>query len=294
MAAPHGDNEEPHEDEHVNGPARTGPAGQPRRTPPGAGRARATRLPPGTRPSAPRSMPRSQPPQSPRPAPPGPQGSTAAASAAWGSRPARLGPITVVFGALAGGLLTVLAGAEPGWLLGLFVLAATAVGATAVRREAAYLVIPVPALAAFVVAFLAGLIHDRGVDASRTVLAVNALQWMAGSFFWMCLATVLAIAITAGRWLMTGRAGYRRGATWLGRVGLAAPPAGRAAHGPATGSSRALAARPPSARTGEPGSAQRGRTGTGAGDPDGGPDGGTGRTQPLGHEELDTEPSAEA
>ncbi len=124
----------------------------------------------------------------------------------------------MIFGALAGGLLTVLAGAEPGWLLGLFVVSATTAGASAVRRTAAYLVIPVPALAYFVAAVIAGLIHDRGVDTSRAILFVNAVQWIADGFFWMFLATVIAVAITIGRWLMTGQAGYRPGGFWLARM----------------------------------------------------------------------------
>jgi uncharacterized protein DUF6542 len=148
----------------------------------------------------------------------------------WGTRPSRLGPITVIFGALAGGLLTILAGFEPGWLLGLFVIIATAAGATAVRRTSAYLIIPVPAVAYFVVAMIAGLIHDRAADNSRAVLAVNALQWMASGFFWMCLATALAVTIAIGRWLMTGRAAYHPGAPWLVRLTGAWP----TSHGQAT------------------------------------------------------------
>jgi hypothetical protein len=132
---------------------------------------------------------------------------------------------------VAGGILTVLADAEPGWLLGLFVVAATAVGTSAVRRTAAYVIIPVPVLAYFVVAVIAGMIHDRGVDTTRAILFVNAVQWIASGFFWMFLSTVIAIAITVGRWLMTGRAGYRAGLPWVARFGAWAAPdaAGHAA-----------------------------------------------------------------
>jgi hypothetical protein len=199
---------------------------------------------PGQRPVQGRSSPGTptgsrQPGESPRPAP---------AERAWGTRPARLGPITVIFGALAGGLLTVLAGSEPGWLLGLFVIIATTAGASAVRRTSAYIVIPVPALAYFVIAVIAGLIHDRGVDTSRAILFVNAVQWIAGGFFWMCLATIIAIAIAIGRWLMTGRAGYRAGGSWLARMSGAWAPSEATMQG-ADAPSRPPAGRPGSARS---------------------------------------------
>jgi hypothetical protein len=153
----------------------------------------------------------------------------------------------VVFGALAGGFLTVIAGFEPGWLLGLFVIVATAAGTTAVRRTSAYLVIPVPALAYFVVGIIAGLIHDRSVDTSRAILLVNAVQWSSDGFPWMFLATLIAIAIAIGRWLMTGRAGYRAGGYRLARLSRAwsAPDATRQR----AGAVRAPTARPSTARS---------------------------------------------
>jgi hypothetical protein len=165
----------------------------------------------------------------------------------------------VIFGALAGGLLTVLAGSEPGWLLGLFVIIATAAGASAVRRTSAYIVIPVPALAYFVIAVIAGLIHDRGVDTSRAILFVNAVQWIAGGFFWMCLATIIAIAIAIGRWLLTGRAGYRAGGSWLARMSGAWAPS------EATMQGGDAASRPPAGR---PGSARSASTRSGTSRPD--------------------------
>jgi hypothetical protein len=152
----------------------------------------------------------------------------------------------VVFGALVGGLLTVIAGFEPGWLLGLFVIVATVAATTAVRRTSTYLVIPVPALAYFVVAVVAGLIHDRSVDTSRAILLVNAVQWSSDGFPWMFLATLIAIAITVGRWLMTGRAGYRDGGFRLARLSRAwSTPDATGQH---TGAVRAPTARPSTAR----------------------------------------------
>ena len=166
---------------------------------------------------------------------------------AWGSRPGRLGPITVVLGAVAGGVVTVLARAEPGTLLGLFVIAATIAGGFAVRRGSAYLTIPIPAPAYFVVAMLTGLVHDRAIDASGAVLAVNAAQWIAGGFFFMCAATALAIAITVSRWLMTGRAAYGHRPAWAVRraAGPTWTPPARA------GASRTGASRPGASRTSE-------------------------------------------
>jgi hypothetical protein len=119
----------------------------------------------------------------------------------------------VIIGAALGALLTVVAGTEPGPLLGLAVIAATGLGAFAVRPGSVYLIIPVPAPAYLAAAVLAGLIHDRASDTSGAVLAVNAAQWIASGFFAMCAATLLAMAVALWRWLMTGRAAYRRGYT---------------------------------------------------------------------------------
>jgi hypothetical protein len=124
----------------------------------------------------------------------------------WGSRPGRLGIALVIGGALAGLLVTVVTGNEPGVALGIFLLAGTAAGVLAVHPRAAYLIIPVPALAYLAAAILAGLIHDHAADTSHTALAVSAAQWIAGGFFMMAAATALAIAVATVRW-----AAQRRG-----------------------------------------------------------------------------------
>lgn len=124
----------------------------------------------------------------------------------WGSRPGRLGIALVIGAALAGLLVTVVTGSEPGVALGIFLLAGTAAGALAVHPRAAYLIIPVPALAYLAAAILAGLLHDHAADTSHAALAVSAAQWIAGGFFAMAAATVLSIAVAAVRW-----AAQRRG-----------------------------------------------------------------------------------
>jgi hypothetical protein len=106
----------------------------------------------------------------------------------------------VVASAALGALATVLTHREPGTVLGVFVLAATAVAVLIVRPRAVYLIIPVPALAYIIAAIAAGLIHSRGIDTSRTALAVSAAQWIAGGFPAMAVATAMAIVATVARW----------------------------------------------------------------------------------------------
>ena len=60
-------------------------------------------------------------------------------------------------------------------MLSIFLLAGTAAGALAVRPRAAYLLIPVPALAYLAAATVAGLVHDRA--ASSTALAISAARY---------------------------------------------------------------------------------------------------------------------
>lgn len=125
----------------------------------------------------------------------------------WGSRPGRLGVLTVILGAMLGAGITVAAGRDPGLLLGIFLVAATVIAAFVVRPRAAYLIIPVPALAYMAAAIVSGLIHDRSADTTRTLLAVNAVQWIARGFLAMIAATAVAIVVSAARWLVARRAG---------------------------------------------------------------------------------------
>ncbi len=108
--------------------------------------------------------------------------------------------VSIVLGAAAFGLVvTVLAGSEPGDLLGLFLIAGTLIAALAVRADAVHVLIPAPALAYLAAGTIAGFIHDRAADTSRTALAVSALQWMAAGFLSVTAATVLAVALTIAR-----------------------------------------------------------------------------------------------
>lgn len=126
--------------------------------------------------------------------------SRARATRRWGMLPGRFGVCVVIGSAALGGLVTALTHREPGAVLGVFLIAGTIAAALAVRPRAGYLIIPVPALAYLVAAMIAGLIHDRGNDASLAALAINATQWIAGGFIAMAAATGLAILITAARW----------------------------------------------------------------------------------------------
>jgi hypothetical protein len=106
----------------------------------------------------------------------------------------------VIGSAALGTLVTAATGSEPGLVLSVFLVAATVAAALAVQPRAVYRIIPVPALAYVIAAAIAGLIHDRATDTSRTVIATSATQWVASGFLAMTAATILAIAITTARW----------------------------------------------------------------------------------------------
>jgi hypothetical protein len=117
----------------------------------------------------------------------------------------------VVLGTALGAVVTVLSGREPGLLLAVFMITATAVAVFAVRPMSGYVIIPVPALAYMVAAIGAGLIHDRAGDVSGALLAVNLVQWIASGFFAMLAATALAVAVAVARWVLMRRASIPAG-----------------------------------------------------------------------------------
>ena len=112
----------------------------------------------------------------------------------------------VVVAAALGAIVSVATKHEPGSLLGGFVVAGALAAGFAVRQRSAYLLIPVPALSYVVFALAVGLLRDQSTSSS-TGLTVNAAQWVANGFLTMAAATVVAAAITAGRWLLAHYAG---------------------------------------------------------------------------------------
>jgi hypothetical protein len=123
----------------------------------------------------------------------------------WGRLPAWAGVLMVVAAATLGAAFTVASDRDPGQALGIFVLAGTLTAAICVRARSAYMIIPVPALAYAAAAAVAGSIHDRAVDTTRTALAVSAVQWIADGFIAITAATALAVLITLARWLLSLR-----------------------------------------------------------------------------------------
>lgn len=117
----------------------------------------------------------------------------------WGTRPGRAG-VSLVAGCAAVGLIaTLVAGTEPGTVLGAVIAVGTVAAALAVQPRAVHVMIPLPALAYLVAAAIAGLVHDRADAASRTALLTSAAQWYAGGFLATAAATAAAIVITAVR-----------------------------------------------------------------------------------------------
>jgi hypothetical protein len=126
--------------------------------------------------------------------------------------------VLVLAGAtLIGVILTLIAGKEPGLLLGVFIIIGSLAAVLGVRRGAIYLLFPLPALAFFIGGVLTGLVHDSQLTSSTTGLAASFPQWLAGVFFPMVVATILVLLIGGGRWLfgsqlVTGRAVLTGGA----------------------------------------------------------------------------------
>jgi hypothetical protein len=109
--------------------------------------------------------------------------------------------VVMTVATVAGVLLTVIAGHEPGVLLGTCLIAGSVVAALGIRRSAIYLLFPMPVLAFFVGAVLSGLVHDSQLTSSTAGLGASFLQWVAGIFFPAMIATILVLLIGGGRWL---------------------------------------------------------------------------------------------
>jgi hypothetical protein len=113
--------------------------------------------------------------------------------------PGRYGVLIMTAGAAVGAFATILVSTEPGTALGVGLVAGALAGAFAVHPRVAYRLIPVPAIVGFVAALLAGVVHDRAADTSRTLLAINAFGWMAGGFVAMAVATAVTLVIVVAR-----------------------------------------------------------------------------------------------
>jgi hypothetical protein len=120
----------------------------------------------------------------------------------WGGLPAGRGIVVVIATTALGTVATIVTGSDPGFVLGFCLVIGAIAASLAVRPGAVYRIIPAPSIAYVVGAFIAGLIHDGGTDASRTALAISAAQWVASGFLAMTTATLLVILIGAVRWGM--------------------------------------------------------------------------------------------
>ena len=137
----------------------------------------------------------------------------------------------------------------PGSLLGFFVVVGTVAAALAIRPRAGRMIFPVPVLSYLVAALLSGAVFDR--SGSKTMLAIDAAQWIASGFFAMALATVLAVVIITARWFL-----WRRGRPATRDPGWPVPPTGPARTGPTrAGTVRAGSVQP---GTGQAGTGQAG------------------------------------
>ena len=168
----------------------------------------------------------------------------------------------VVAGAtVLGVIFTLIAGQDPGAVLGVLVIIGSLAATLGIRRSAVYLLFPLPALALFLGALLAGVVHDSQLASSTAGFGAGSLQWFAGIFFPMVVGTVLVLLTGGGRWLFGSQLVTGRGPR---PAGLAtAPAAARSAPGARRSTvSGSWAAEDPFA-AGNPGTGPLPRPGTG-------------------------------
>ena len=123
----------------------------------------------------------------------------------WGSLRGGMGVCIVISSAALGAIATSASGSEPGFLLGLLVVLGTVTAALAVRPCAGWMILPVPALSYLVAALASGIVAQLNSRLPMMQLAIMAAQWIAGGFFAMTSATVLAAALIAARWRLQSR-----------------------------------------------------------------------------------------
>jgi hypothetical protein len=116
--------------------------------------------------------------------------------------PTRTAMLVLTAGALLGVIFTLLAGQEPGGLLGFFIIVGTIAAALGIQRGRVYLLFPAPALAFFVAAIVTGKVHDAKLGSSTAGLGAGFTQWVAGIFFPAVVATIIVVLVGGGRWLL--------------------------------------------------------------------------------------------
>jgi hypothetical protein len=135
--------------------------------------------------------------------PASPLGSLGSGPLRWiGTLSLRTAVLVLAGAALLGIVFTLIAGQDPGGLLAVFIIAGTIAAALGIRRAVVYLLFPMPAIAFFVAAVVAGIAHNSHSASSTASLGTSFVQWIAGVFFPMVIATILAILVGGGRWLL--------------------------------------------------------------------------------------------
>jgi hypothetical protein len=114
----------------------------------------------------------------------------------------RTAVLVLVAGTLLGVVFTLIAGQEPGGLLGFFLIVGAIAAALGIQRGKVYLLFPAPALAFFVAAIVTGKVHDAKLGSSTAGLGAGFTQWIAGIFFPAVVGTILVLLVGGGRWLL--------------------------------------------------------------------------------------------
>jgi hypothetical protein len=141
-----------------------------------------------------------------------------------GAMPVKVAVLVLAIATVLGIVFTLVAGHDPGFLIGLFITIGAAIATLGVRRGGVYLFFPLPALAAFVAAVLTGKIHDSQLASSTAGTAAGFLQWIAGVFYPMCAATIVVLLVGGARWLLSRQLVSGQFTMSAGRPGFGARP----------------------------------------------------------------------
>jgi hypothetical protein len=132
-----------------------------------------------------------------------PDGYMSGGPARWlGRLPTWTAMLLLVAGTALGVIVTLVAGQEPGGLLGFFIIVGAIAATLCIRRGRVYLLFPAPALAFFVAAIVTGKVHDAKLGSSTAGLGAGFTQWVAGIFFPAVVATIIVLLVGGGRWLL--------------------------------------------------------------------------------------------